>query len=74
MKHILPPIAIGFFFGFMCGLLLMAWDRTQVKEPISYTELERQIDNARCQAEKYEAILAERIRLTGMSNPSPKVP
>lgn len=65
-------LAIAFILGFMVGLFVMAFDMTEKQaKNISYTELEKQLDKSYCETRILEAIIAERIRLTGRPNPLP---
>lgn len=63
-----------FLFGFLLGIFILGFvivmmEPTPKPKEISYTQLEKDLDKAQCQVEKIEAILAERIRLTGKVNP-----
>lgn len=60
-------IILIYSLGFVTGVVTVI--DTQPKKEISYVQLEKDLDKAQCQVEKIEAILAERIRLTGKVNP-----
>ncbi len=67
-----------FWAGFVLGMVILGLAIVLADPPnskpkeISYTQLEKDIDRAQCQADIYRAVLSERIRLTGQPNPEPK--
>lgn len=57
---------MALFIGFVIGLVTE--DCPKPKE-ISYTQLEKDLDKAYCEAKVIQAIISERVRLTGKVNP-----
>lgn len=60
-------LAVGIVFGVM--IHLMSHKEVPKKEEIKIEELEKIVDRLTCEAIAIQAIINERIRLTGRPNP-----
>ena len=68
--------AKSFWFGFVLGMTILGIIVVMESDPcpkqeqkINYSELEQKVDKATCEALLVNAIITERIRLTGRPNP-----
>lgn len=71
MKYFDWDMFFTFLLGITLGILLgvtIAKEK-KVPEKASYTQIERDIDEATCQTKIINAIINERMRLTGQPNP-----
>jgi hypothetical protein len=61
--------ASGLVIGIAVGFNLNQCCKELEKKEVSFPQIEKDIADARCKAEKLELLYSERIRLTGKPNP-----
>lgn len=62
---------IKLFLLIMIGVVICRYNHKKDPSPPTLSQIEQQVDQNLCRAMVIEAVIAERVRLTGQINPAP---